>query len=111
MDLIKFFVIITFAQVLTWFQLNSQFLTQSKWMELGMVLLGMPVSYLFIKSTKYGFLAFNEQLWPQRIIGFAIGITIYTILTYLVYKQIPDIKTWICLMLASIIILIQVFWK
>ena len=59
---------------MTWFQLNGQLIW--KWFKdnpLLLSLLGVPISLLLIKGTQLGFEGFNGELWPQRLILFAIG--------------------------------------
>ena len=75
-----------------------------------MMLLGLPISLIYIQTTKL----FNEHYganWPGRLIGFGVGIIIFTIMSWLVFKEHPTLKTMICLLLASIIVAIQIFWK
>lgn len=75
-----------------------------------MMLLGLPISLIYIKTTKL----FNEEFqanWPGRLIGFGVGIIIFTIMSWLVFKEHPTPKTLVCLGLASIIVALQIFWK
>jgi len=74
------------------------------------MLLGLPISYIFIKTTKL----FNEHYeanWPGRLIGFGIGIIIFTVMSWIIFREHPTPKTITCLLLASVIVLIQIFWK
>ena len=67
-----------FAQLLTYYQLNGQFIWASfKKNPLLLSLLGLPVSYLFIVATNYAVQGFGGQMWPNRFIGFATGILVY----------------------------------
>lgn len=75
-----------------------------------MMLLGLPISLIFIKTTK----VFNEAFdanWPGRLIGFGIGVIIFTIMSWLIFEEHPTPKTLTCLVLAFLIIVLQVFWK
>ncbi len=99
-------LIFTFAQVGTWFQTNYQF--YNEWVSKNifyMSLLGIPISILYIYSTKYVGIAFNFQLWPIRLIGFAIGIFVFSFLTWKIGGQSLNIKNGVCLALAFIILL------
>ena len=100
------------AQVGTWFQTNYQF--YNEWVSKNvffMSLLGVPISILYIYSTKYVGMAFNYQLWPIRLIGFAIGIFVFSFLTWKIGGQSLTAKHAVCLSLALIILLIQILWK
>lgn len=95
-----------------WFQVNGQFLNlKLKNPLIFFVLLGLPISYLWIKSTQYGVTSFDGKFWPQRLIAFSIGITIYTIMTHYVFHEKFDLKSFICLLLAFMIVAIQILWK
>ena len=48
-----------------------------------MSLLGVPISYIYIYATQYTVEAFGGSLWPQRLIGFSMGMVSFAILTYL----------------------------
>ena len=68
------------AHLMTWFQLNGQFIWS--WFKdhpLTLCLFGIPVSYFYIVATKYSFEAFNQLLWPGRFVGFAIGMITFTV--------------------------------
>jgi hypothetical protein len=102
-------VLFTIAHTMVWFQTNGQFI--SEWIKrypLVISLLGIPISYLYIKGTFFCYQHFN-QLWPGRILAFCIGIIIFTIMTYLLMNETVDFKTGISLSLALVIILIQLF--
>ena len=100
------------AHLMTWFQLNGQFVwTWFKENPLILCLFGLPVSYLYILATKYSFDAFNELIWPGRLVGFAVGIISFAILTNIFLGESINNKTIISLVLAIILVLIQVFWK
>jgi hypothetical protein len=76
-----------------------------------LVLMGMPISYLFIMSVRNFILAFNGEIWPSRIIGFGIGVIIFTIMSTILFRETITLKTATCLILSAIIIMIQIFWK
>jgi multidrug transporter EmrE-like cation transporter len=114
-DLTKLLIGIVFgvlAQILTFFQLQGS--TKFEWFKnnyLILVLMGIPISLLFIHSVKNLVLAFGGQLWPSRLIGFSIGAIIFTILSWLVFHEPLTIKTYICLFLALTILIIQLAFK
>jgi hypothetical protein len=76
-----------------------------------MILIGLPISWLWMKSAEHGYQAFDQKLWPQRLIAFSIGIVIYTILTSWFFQEKPDLKTIVSISLAVAIVAIQVLWK
>jgi hypothetical protein len=115
MEIVKlaiFLFTVFFAHLAVWLQINSQFF-DTKWKipMWGMVLFGVPISWLWIKATQLGVEAFDGKFWPQRLVAFAIGMIIYTVLTSLVFGQYVDTKTTVCLILATLIVLVQVFWR
>ena len=100
------------AQALTFFQLQGQLKYQ--WMKdytWAVVLMGIPISFMFMQSVKYFVLAFEGEIWPSRLLGFGIGVIIFTIMSELLFKEPFTVKTGICLGLGLLIILTQLFWK
>ena len=61
-------LILFFIQIVIWFQLNAQvkwdWFKDHYWL---MALLGVPISYALLYSTKYGYSGFGE-LWPIRLL-------------------------------------------
>jgi multidrug transporter EmrE-like cation transporter len=55
--------------------------------------------------------AYNGEIWPSRLIGFGIGIIVFSLMSYFLFKEPFTAKTVVCLFLAVLIILVQVFWK
>jgi len=100
------------GQILVWYQINGQFI--SEWINkkpLIMSLLGIPISLVYIHATKYSVEAFEGELWPQRLVGFAVGMIVFAILTYIHLNESLTPKTIITLILSLIIVLIQILWK
>ena len=96
-----------FAQIVIWFQLNAQ--VKWDWFKdnyLLMSILGMPISYALLYSTKFGWEGFGE-LWPIRLLGFAVGIISFPFITYLALGEGITLKTGISLILATVILLLQ----
>lgn len=77
----------------------------------ALMLLGLPISWAFMKSVHNFILAFDGQSWPSRLLGFGIGVIVFTILAWFLFKEGVTLKTLICLFLALGIILVQIFWK
>ena len=101
------------AQTLAWYQTNGQFI--SSWVKehpiLVSGLMGIPVGMGYIYGTTYIVQAFGGSLWPARILGFVTGVTAFSVLTFIHLKEGINIKTGIILLLATTIVLLQVFWK
>jgi hypothetical protein len=76
-----------------------------------LLLSGIPISYLYIKSVNLYVQGFGGQIWPSRLIGFALGVVIFTILSSLLFQENMNLKTIISLILAFTIVAVQVFWK
>ena len=99
--------ILFLVQIFVWFQLNAQvrwdWFKDNYWL---MSLLGVPISYALMYSTKFGFQGFGE-LWPIRLLGFAVGIMSFPVITYLVLGEGVTLKTGLSLGLAVIIMLLQ----
>jgi hypothetical protein len=94
------------------YQINGQFL--SDWIKqhpLTMSLLGVPISYVYIYATKDLVEAFDGDLWPQRLIGFSMGMVAFAFLTWVHFQQPITLKTAVTLALATAIVVIQIVWK
>tara|TARA_R100000008_G_scaffold71001_1_gene48729 strand:- start:492 stop:836 length:345 start_codon:yes stop_codon:yes gene_type:complete len=100
--------ILFFTQIIVWYQLNGQLIW--KWAKDNPFLLsclGIPISYLFIISTKYGYTGFHNELWPVRLLGFATGMISFPIITWLMLGEGITFKTGISILLSIIIMLLQ----
>jgi len=75
------------------------------------LLSSIPVSWLFIKSVRFLVDGFGGEIWPSRLIGFSIGMVVFTLLSIVLFKESFSLKTIVCLFLGLIILLIQLFWK
>ena len=105
-------IIVILAQVLTYFQMQGQFFSEWFRKNTGIViLLGIPVSWLFIKYAQFAYEGFNGDTWPGRLISFAVGAIVFTILSWQVMDEQVNGKTLLCLILAMGILAIQIFWK
>ena len=100
------------GQVLVWYQINGQFI--SEWMKknpLWVSFMGIPISYTYIYATQHLVEAFNGDLWPQRLIGFAMGMIAISFLTWYHLNEAITLKTAVTLALATAIVVIQIIWK
>lgn len=111
MKIIYALLLASLAQILTFIQLQGQLAWKfPKENPYVMMLLGLPISLIFIYTTK----VFNEifdDSWPGRLIGFGIGVVIFTLMSWVVFREVVTVKTLACLFLASLIIALQIFWK
>lgn len=71
----------------------------------------VPISYLFIKSVEHLVSHYGGQIWPSRLIGFAIGIIVFGLMSYYLFKEPLNLKTIVCLILGGCILGIQILWK
>ena len=111
-NLIIALVLVFVAQIGAYFQLQSQFLsTWAKEHTFFMALAGVPISVLLIWFTHYCSLYFNGQVWPGRLIGFSVGAIIFALLSHFVLHEPFTTKTIICLGLAFLIFMVQIFVK
>jgi uncharacterized membrane protein YccC len=100
------------AQSTTFIQLQGSlkygFLKDNLWLAL---LMGIPISFMYMQSVKYFVEAFNGEIWPSRLIGFGIGVIVFSLMSHYLFKEPFTMKTGICLFLGLCIILVQLFWK
>ena len=75
------------------------------------LLCSVPISYIYIRAVNLYVDAFEGQIWPSRLIGFALGIMVFTLLSTLLFKEDITLKTGVCLALSVSIVAIQLFWK
>jgi H+/Cl- antiporter ClcA len=105
-------ILIIIGQILAFFQMQGhlkfQWLKDNLWFP---VLLGIPISIIFMTGMSLLIRNYGGSLWPSRIIGFSIGTIIYGIMAWYFFNEKVSFKTGVCLFLSLLIILIQVFWK
>lgn len=100
------------AHVITFFQLNGQFMW--KWFrehEWALALAGIPISFLYIWGTKYTVQGFGGLMWPTRFVGFGVGMIIYALFISYFFSEGVSLKTFVSLALAITLVSIQVLWK
>jgi hypothetical protein len=104
---------IILANILVWFQLNGQF--KWDWFKNNELLIAtifsLPISWLYIQYQKNAFIVFKESLWSIRLVGFSIGLVVFSIMTWAFSKEVLAMKHLICIGLAFLIIGIQTFVK
>lgn len=72
---------------------------------------GTVISYLFINGTRYMVTYFEGTLWENRLLGFGMGMISFSLLTYIFMGEGITLKTGVSLILATSLVLIQLFWK
>ncbi len=112
MHLLKGILFGIVAQILTFLQLQGQM--KIEWLKGNLwfaAALGAPISVIFMLSVRNLVEAYDGQIWPSRLIGFGIGVIIFTIMSYFMFKEPITPKTLVCLGLGILIVLIQLIWK
>ena len=100
------------AHILTFFQLNGQFLYKSfQKHEWAVAAAGVILSFFYIWGTKYTVAAFSGLLWPGRFIGFGVGMVVYAVMVSYFFNEGINLKTLTSLILATGLVCVQVFWK
>ena len=75
------------------------------------ILSGIPITWVFLVATRYGYDAFDGLLWPQRFLAFVGGMIIFSLFTWLFKGEGISAKTFVCLALSISILFIQILWK
>ena len=106
------FLLFAIGQLVVWFQVNGPIIwplaKQYRWI---LLLLGIPITYIFMKATESAVIGFSGEFWPARFVSFVVGIFIFSVLTWVFRGEGINIKTAVCICLAFTIIFIQLFWK
>jgi len=106
------FLLFAIGQLVVWFQVNGPIIwplaKQYRWI---LLLLGIPITYIFMKATESAVIGFSGEFWPARFVSFVVGIFIFSVLTWVFRGEGINIKTAVSLCLAVTIIFIQLFWK
>jgi hypothetical protein len=100
------------GQIIVWFQVNGPLLWQwARTYKFALMLLGVPITWLFMEATRYAVSGYEGQFWPGRFTSFVAGIIVFTIMTYVFKGEAINLKTSVSLLLAFALILVQLFWK
>lgn len=100
------------GQAFTFFQLQGHL--WNKWIRDNpflMTLIGIPLTYVTIRASRVMVDLWGGQTWPNRLIGFSIGVIVFTVMAKYLLGEVLSTKTAICLCLCLCILLIQLFWK
>lgn len=94
------------GHLLAWFHMQGQFRyewAKSLW---WVVLGGIPISLCFYYGTRW-YYEYFQNYWYVRPIGFGMGTLVFAVLTWFILGESPDTRTWICMLLSIVIIIIQ----
>ena len=106
------FFLFLIGQVLVWVQVNGPLIWPwAKTWKLGLLVLGIPITALFMEATRLIVVGFDGLFWPGRFVSFVAGIFIFTLMTYMFRDEAITLKTAISLLLAFSLIIVQLFWK
>lgn len=109
MLLLAAILVFSLAQAAAWFQINGQFINEwCKKHPMILSLLGIPISYFLILGTQLAFEGLDHKAWPGRLLAFACGMLIFTVLTYYLLGEALTWKTIVSIVLTLIIIVLQV---
>jgi hypothetical protein len=106
------FVVYTISQIFTFYQLQGHL--WNKWIKdnpLLMTILGLPIGYVVILASRQMVELWGGQTWPNRIIGFCLGVIVFSLMSWFLLKEPVNLKTSVCLFLSFVILGIQLFWK
>jgi hypothetical protein len=106
------FIVYILSQVFVFYQLQGH--SWNKWIKdnpFWMSVLGLPFTYYTIKAARVMIELYDGQSWPNRLIGFGLGVVIFSIMSWFLLKEPMNLKTIICLFLSFCILLIQLFMK
>ena len=97
------------ASILAFFQLQAHYVWPDKPFLKSMwwvYLTSIAIAPLFFYSTKWSYEHFGA-FWNMRLAGFGISTFTFGVMAWLLLTEIPTLKTFVCLLLAIAIILIQ----
>ena len=97
------------AGILAFFQLQGWVVWDKPWLKSMWWIYGTSIfiAPLFFYSTKWSYEHFGA-FWNMRLAGFGIATMIFGVLAWLLIGKVPTLKTFVCLLLALAIILIQI---
>jgi multidrug transporter EmrE-like cation transporter len=75
------------------------------------ILASVPLGWVYILSVNNFIQGFGGQIWPSRLVGFGVGVIVFTLMSHYLFKEPLDLKNAICLGLGLTIILVQLFVK
>jgi hypothetical protein len=105
-------ILFLIGQSVVWIQTNGPLIWPwAKTYRWALILLGVPITWLFMEATRLAVTGFDGTFWPGRFVSFVSGITIFAVMTWVFRDEAINLKTAVSLALAFALILIQLFWK
>jgi hypothetical protein len=100
------------GQSVVWIQTNGPLIWPwAKTFRWALMLLGVPITWMFMEATRFAVDGFGGVFWPGRFVSFVSGITIFAVMTWAFRDETINMKTAVSLVLAFTLILVQLFWK
>ena len=100
------------GQGFVWVQTNGPLIWPwAKTYRWALMLMGVPITWLFMEATRFAVTGFEGAFWPGRFVSFVTGITMFAVMTWVFREEAINLKTAVSLGLAFALILIQLFWK
>ena len=112
LSIVFIFTVYVLSQAFTFYQLQGHL--WNKWIKdhpFLMTIMGVPVGYFVILASREMVSLYDGQTWPNRIIGFVIGVFVFSIMAWVMLKEPMNLKTSVCLFLCFVVLCIQLFWK
>ena len=75
------------------------------------ILASVPLGWIYIKSVNSFIVGFGGQIWLSRLVGFGIGVIVFTLMSHYLFKEPLNLKNGLCLLLGFVIVAIQLFVK
>jgi multidrug transporter EmrE-like cation transporter len=75
------------------------------------ILASVPLGWVYILSVNNFIQGFGGQIWPSRLVGFGVGVIVFTLMSHFIFKEQLDFKNGLCLTLGFAIVMIQLFLK
>ncbi len=102
----------TGAHILSWFQINSQFVWEW-WRDrpfLTCCIYSIPCSLMFLYAARYAY-ADAGEVWTGRFLAFAASYLVFPLLTWVFLREsMFTPKTLTCVGLSVIIMVVQFAW-
>lgn len=101
-----------FGQILSFLQLqaSSKYGWNEKYPYL-VLLTSIPIGFFFIRSVHHLVLAFKGEIFPSRLIGFAVGIAVFILMSKFLFNENLNPRNIICIALSICIVAIQIWWR
>jgi hypothetical protein len=100
------------AHILSWFQLNIQFINDW-WKDRGLLsvlVFGIPCGLFFWYGWRMTTDSLGKSVWAARFLSFGLSYLTFPVLThYFLGESMLTSKTLICVFLSTLIIFVQIY--